>query len=640
LLEILVPLAGFALITLAAGEIGKLFARVRLPLITGFLFTGIIAGPFILGLLQKPAITRLHFIDEVALAFIAFAAGSELYLKELRGRFRSITWVTIGLVIFTFTLGSLAVLALAEFIPFMQSMPVPGRLAVAMLAGTILVARSPSAAIAIINEMRAKGPFTQTVIGVTVIMDVVVITLFAINSSIATTIFQGLAFDLGFILLLLAELLGSLGVGIALTRLIQIIMSLRLQSRIKIPAILLAGYAIFPLSSLLQQVSHDLLPFEIHLEPLLICMITGFWITNFSNYRAEFSNDLKQSGLPIYMAFFTLTGASLNLDTLGKTWPIALALFGVRLLGISLGSFSGGVLAGEPFSHNRIRWMGFITQAGVALGLARDVAIEFPRLGNDFATIIIALVVLNEVIGPAFFKWSIQLVGESHLRAKAPEFDGVRDALIFGLERQALVLGRHLQAHGWQSKIAFPEGSKHEDFEAGDIDIHPLPDLTLESLKELEPEHADAIVCLLDSDEDNYRICELIYEHFGIDTVVVRLKDRTLAPRFQALGVRIVDPSTATVRLLEQFVRSPSATSLILGLAGNQDIAEFEVRDPTLHGITLRNLRLPLDTLILSVRRREQVLISHGYTELEVGDRVTVIGSPQSLEEVMLRFDI
>ena len=49
------------------------------------------------------------------------------------------------------------------------------RIAVAMLAGAILVARSPSSAIAIVNALRAKGPFPQTALGVTVIMDVVVI---------------------------------------------------------------------------------------------------------------------------------------------------------------------------------------------------------------------------------------------------------------------------------------------------------------------------------------------------------------------------------------------------------------------------------------------------------------------------------
>ena len=90
---------------------------------------------------------------ELSLAFIAFAAGSELYLKELRSRFKSIKFVTIGLVISTFTLGSLTVFILADFIPFMQGLPVASRIAISILTGAILVARSPSSAIAVITYL-------------------------------------------------------------------------------------------------------------------------------------------------------------------------------------------------------------------------------------------------------------------------------------------------------------------------------------------------------------------------------------------------------------------------------------------------------------------------------------------------------
>jgi Trk K+ transport system NAD-binding subunit len=86
-------------------------------------------------------------------------------------------------------------------------------------------------------------------------------------------------------------------------------------------------------------------------------------------------------------------------------------------------------------------------------------------------------------------------------------------------------------------------------------------------------------------------------------------------------------------------VRSPVATSLLLGMEVDQDIVDIELRNPNLDGITLRDLRLPLDTLIQSIHRNGHMIISHGYTHLELGDRVTVVGSVESLEEVMLHFE-
>ena len=144
------------LIALSAGQIGRYFTLARLPLITGFLFTGILAGPFVLDFISAEAVRKLHFIDQLSLAFIAFAAGSELYLKELKKRIISISWVTLCIVAGTFPLGCAAVFLLADYIPFMQEMEPLGRLAVAMLAGAILIARSPSSAIAVVNELRAR----------------------------------------------------------------------------------------------------------------------------------------------------------------------------------------------------------------------------------------------------------------------------------------------------------------------------------------------------------------------------------------------------------------------------------------------------------------------------------------------------
>jgi Trk K+ transport system NAD-binding subunit/Kef-type K+ transport system membrane component KefB len=635
---VLIFVAAFTVIALASKQIGEFFARVHLPLISGFLFAGIFAGPFVLDLIRHEALEHLRFVDELSLAFIAFAAGSELYLEELKSRLKTIAWVTLGNAVVIPLLGTFALFVVADFIPFMQDLSVAGRLAVAMLGGAILVARSPSSAIAIVNELRARGPFTQAVLGVTMITDVAVIFLFAFSSSVADALLTRLGFNLGFIGLLLIELALALILGYILGLIGGLILSLPVHRLFKIGLTLLIGYGVFSFSTALREWTHAWLSFEIFLEPLLICMIGSFVVTNYSKHRVEFLQILEDAGPPIYVAFFTLTGASLELDVLSETWSIALLLFGVRLVAIFIGSLSGGFLAGDPVSHNGLSWMTYITMAGVALGLAKEVVVEFPEWGASFATMIISVVVLSQIVGPPFFKWAINRVGEAHTRADPPEFDGKRDAIIFGLEGQSLALARQLQAHGWEVRIATRRADYLDQAVKSGLDIRSFKDINLELLYGLETEKAEAIVTLL-SDEENYRICELVYENCGVKDMVVRLNNRSNFDRFHELGALIVDPATAIVSLLDHLVRSPSAASLLLGMEEHQDIIDVEVRNPNLHGVALRDLRLPLDTLILSVYRGGRLLISHGYTQLKIGDRVTVVGSDDSLNEVMRRME-
>jgi Trk K+ transport system NAD-binding subunit/mannitol/fructose-specific phosphotransferase system IIA component (Ntr-type)/Kef-type K+ transport system membrane component KefB len=517
-------------------------------------------------------------------------------------------------------------------------MPPVHRMGVSLLAGAILVARSPSSAIAVVNELRAKGPFTKTALGVTVIMDVVVITLFSLCASIAGTLLAGASFDVRFLLILAVELGLSVATGVLLSFVLRFILARHCHKWLKTILILAAGYGAFLLSDASRHFSLIFSGVGILLEPMLICMLAGFMTANFSTYRTELMKVLHDIGPFVYMTFFTLTGASLRLDVLTQCWAIALALFMVRLVAIVIGSFSGGLFAGEPMKNNKIAWMCYITQAGVGLGLAKQVTVEFGQWGTVFATIMISVIVLNQVVGPPLFKWALYLAREARPKAGFQASDGIRDVIIFGLEGESLALARLLQSNHWEVKIATTQVRYVQEMAAdSDIEIHPMPDISIQALNRLGVAHADSIVAML-SDNENYAICELVYENYGIRNFIVRLNQRAYFKRFHELGALVVEPSTAIVNLLDQFVRSPSAARLLLGLEQGRDIFEMELRNPDLQGIAIRDLHLPLDLHILSIRRNGQLIVSVGFTRLQIGDWLTVLGSRPSLEQMMFQF--
>jgi len=636
-LQILIYLAGFIIIAVAANQISRLFLRAKLPLVTGLLVMGIIVGPYVLDLIPLEAIADLDFVNDFALAFIAYTVGAELYLRELRSHLKRIIGMTIAQLIITFILGSLAVFLIAEYIPFMQRMNIESKIAVSLLAGTIFVARSPASAIAVVHEMRAKGPFTQTAIGVTVLIDFLVVVLFAVIITIGEALITSTSFNLIYIILLLFDLLFAFIIGYALSQILGFIILLKTKANVKTILILLAGYGIFSLSHFIREWSLLYFNFEIYIEPLLICIIGSFILTNYSKHRPEFLKILHDSRNAVYVIFFTLIGASISLGILSTVWSLAIALFVIRLAVLVIASFAGVTLGGDPVRFNRIAWMPYVTQAGVSLGLTAAVVGEFAGWGMEFATLMIAVIVLNQIVGPPLFKWAINYADEGHVRANTTETGIKRSALIFGLESQSLALARQLQEHNWDAKIATLK-SDIGDRKTSGINIHQISSLSRETMEELDASKAETIVTML-SDEENYQICEQAFENFGTKDIVVRLQDRKNFERFHELGALIVEPSTAMVSLLDHFVRSPQATSLLLGMEENQDTVMLEVQNPNLHGMALRNLRLPHDIIVLSVTRGGQMIISHGYTRLRKNDIVTLVGSSESLENVRLRFE-
>jgi Trk K+ transport system NAD-binding subunit/Kef-type K+ transport system membrane component KefB len=629
--------AGFLVIAISANQIARVFQKINLPLITGLIVTGVLAGPYILGLIPKQSAVSLSYINEMALAFIAFAAGAELYLRELRSRFNSIKWNTFGQLFVTFVLGAIIIYLVADNIPYMAGKSTAVSLSIAFITAAIFVARSPASAIAIINELRAKGPFVQTVMGVTVLKDFLVIVLFSICISVAQTLIGGQEFDALSLAFLLGELVSSFLIGFfVFGNLLRLSLHLKTKRRIKSVIIVLIGYGAYFFSNELATYTSSW-EHPIFLEPLLMCILASFCFINYTKFRPEFLRIIEEADVTICVAFFTLTGASLDISVLGSVISVAVILFLIRIGTMIIGAYVGGYLAKDPPKYMHLGWMPYITQAGVALGLATMVSNTFPSWGSAFATVIVAVIIMNQFIGPPLFKWAIYKLGEDRSRGSAYEWDGIRDAIIVGFEPTSLALARQLQSKGWDVQLATckPKGSFEEP---SDITVKYIDNFELESFDKLNAEKTEAVVLML-SDEENLEIAEVFYHEYGTRDIIVRLNQRHNAQQFVSLGALVIDPSTAMVSLLDHFVRSPQATSLLLGMEPGQDSRDIELLNPDLHGIPLRDLRLPADIIILSIIRGGQTIISHGYTRLRIKDTVTVVGSNKSLEDVQLKFD-
>jgi Trk K+ transport system NAD-binding subunit/Kef-type K+ transport system membrane component KefB len=634
LVQVLIYLGAFGIVAVASGQIAGVFRKMKLPLITGFLVIGLVSGPEVLGLINAEALPRLRFLNDIALAFIAFAVGSELYLKNLTNRLKSIITLTLSQIPFTFVLVSLTIMLIAGLIPFFQQMSLAARVAVSMLAGTIAIANSPSSTIAVMNELRARGPFAQTSIGVTVVKDFAVIIFFAIIFTLSKSLILESDFRLIFILQVIAELAAAFGLGFLLGYLLRLILSIKGASVLKKLLVLASGLLVYMFTRLVEHYSTGYLGVDLHIEPLLISIMGSFLVTNYSVYRNDFMKIVKETGPYVYIVFFTLTGALISLEVLASLWYIALVIFGARLISLFVSGYVGSTTAGDPGHYRWISWMPYVTQAGVGVGLATIIATEYGDWGSRFATVMIAVIVLNQLVGPPLFKWALHLVKEVHVRPDGT-YEAEKKALIFGWESQSVALARQLKSQGWQVEFVVTDPVP-EIQECRDFAVHEFRGPDHLSLRKFGAETADTMVCLL-SDEENYVICETAYEHFGTNHLVVRLNERENYRKFHKLGVMVMDPSTAMVSLLEHFIRAPIATTLLLGMDETQDSVDIEVRNSNYHGLTLRDLRLPTDVIILSVTRGGNPIISHGYTRLRLGDIVTMVGSTGSLDQVRLK---
>ncbi len=400
---------GFVLIvSFFAGRVAKVMG---LPSITGYILTGILFGPYVLtwitpglAVLGTETVDDLRLFDGVALGIIALTAGGELKLSLVKARAKTVAWIIVfhTVIIFAGTAG--AALLAGRLIPALAGIEFPLALAAALLYGVTAVATSPSTTIAVLQECKSTGAMSEVVLAVTVLKDVVVITMFTVVFALsAMLVSSGGGFNVGVLGGLVWEVVGSIVLGVFLG--FMVVVYLRHVGR-EVPLVVLGvAFASVVLSE------------EVHLSGILACMVAGFCIENFSSHGDDLIKAIERYSLPVYVVFFTIAGAGLDLDALSRTWMLALIIAGSRLLFTFVATFLGARVAGASVALQKHAWSAFIGQAGVTLGFTIIIAGRFSELGyRDFglsiATVIVAVIAINQVLGPVVFKLGLQWAGE------------------------------------------------------------------------------------------------------------------------------------------------------------------------------------------------------------------------------------
>ena len=296
----------FFVVAVASSKLGRYARYIGLPLITGYIIIGVLCGPFVLDMVHTYQIKDLSYVTQMALAFIAFSAGSELYLPELRSLFKPIAALTLTTSVTNFAICSLIIWGMSGssgLMGWMSPYESRCRLMISFIFGSIMVARSPASAIAVVRELNAHGPLTSCMLGVTVVGDVVVLILFAISSSLALAVcdgdFEGLQF-LATLLCLVAAIVIGYGIGYLFILLLWI------------PRAPWAKYLIMPFGLLIFMVcdwfnlySSSNYNVAINFDALLICITAGYIVTNRSENRITFMTMLGKFSPYVFIPFFS-----------------------------------------------------------------------------------------------------------------------------------------------------------------------------------------------------------------------------------------------------------------------------------------------------------------------------------------------
>lgn len=389
--------AGFLI--LAALLAGDLFKQLGLPKLTGYLATGIVAGPYVLGLVSESMLVDLRIFNGVAIALIALTAGTEMDFRALRPLMRGILWISGFAILGTMLILTLAAFLLRDLLPFAASLNTVQMLALAAVLGVTLSSQSPAVVVALRKEMEADGPMCRTVLGVVVFADLIVIVLFAVAAGIARPLIEAGGSGAMSGGSLAWEVFGSLGIGAVIG--VLVIAYMKFARGGGALFVVITGF----LSAEIGQ--------RVHLDPLLIALSAGMLVRNFSDLGDKLHHAIEEASLPVYVSFFAVSGATIHLDALQHVGLTAGLFVLIRAGSFLTGTRLGAAMAGSEEIVKKYAGFGLLPQAGLALALALLFARSFPSFGEEASALVFGVVALNELMAPVLYRWALIRSGEA-----------------------------------------------------------------------------------------------------------------------------------------------------------------------------------------------------------------------------------
>ncbi len=376
--------------------VGKGTHLMKITGIVGYIITGVLIGPHVLGLVQTYQL-ETELVTNFALGFVAFIIGGNLTRSLVKKMGRSVFVIIIGECVAAFFVVLLGVYFLTK------------NLSLALILAALAPASAPAGAVAVIHEYHAKGKLTDSILAVVGFDDGLAVLIYAFSIAIVGVLISNQIVVSEMLFTPLLEVGGAIVLGLVSGLFFSFVLR-RLNEReeiitVGLTAILVtSGLAVF-------------WGFSLILAGLTLGMVV---INRYPQENRPVFDHIGSISLPIYVIFFITAGIHLDITMLTGIGFLGAVYIICRVVAKLLGSYFGAWLSNADSVIRDNIGFAILSQAGVAIGLSLLAANKLEGMGMyDMAarvvTVIAATTVVFEVIGPVAARFAILRAGESNV---------------------------------------------------------------------------------------------------------------------------------------------------------------------------------------------------------------------------------
>ena len=518
----------YALVYLTAAVIFvPLAKRLGMGSVLGYLFAGIIIGPFVFGFIGKEGEDIMHFA-EFGVVMMLFLVGLELEPAKFWNLRKMILGIGISQLIAT----ALIFFAVALFLGFNWESALAIGLALAMSSTAIVLqtlkeqgkmesqAGRNSFAILLFQDI--------SVIPILALLPLLAVSGIASKAATNVTYISGLTPLMKTIVVSLAIALVILAGQFVIVPLLRLVAKTRLRE-------------LFTASALLIIVSISLLMQWVGLSPALGAFLAGVVLAN-SEFKHELETDLDPFKGLLLGLFFIAVGASINFHLIFSQ-PALIISYTLGLVVLKAGIlFFIGRLYKLNNSENILFSIG-LSQVGEFAFVLFAFISQLQILTHEQADTMMAVTALSMTLTPFLLLFNEKIIQPNFFKkpgtaGEPDKIDERHKVILVGFSHFGSTIGRFLRANGVEATILDNDPDIVELLRKMGFKVYYGDATRLDLLHSAGAGEADLLITAIDSPETNYLLIETLQKHFPDLEIMVRAKNRFDAYKLIDMGVK------------------------------------------------------------------------------------------------------
>ncbi len=501
--------------------------KLGLSSVLGYLLSGIIIGPFVLGFIGKEGEDIMH-AAEFGVVMMLFIIGLELEPKKFWEMRKAIVGLGTMQMIFTILLLSIIFIVIG----WQWQMSVAAAMALAMSSTAI-----------VLQTLKEKG-LTKTIAGessfaVLLFQDIAVIPilallpLLAVNSVDTTIEHQSLLTNLPRFLQAIVVLVAVASIYFAGKYLVVPVLRLVAKTNLR---------ELFTASSLLLVIAVAYIMQTVGLSPALGTFIAGVVLAN-SEFRHELESDIEPFKGLLLGLFFVGVGATIDFHLLIESPLYIIMLLGIILFVKMCVLFIIGKFYKLSIDQNFLFTFG-LSQVGEFAFVLLSFSEQLEILNSEWSGKLMAVTAFTMMTTPLLLLFNERVIDpyfgiKNSKEEKEPDIIDVHHKVIIaGFGHFGSTIGRLLRASGIEATILDNDSDRVELLRKMGFKVYYGDATRLDLLKSAGADEATLFIAAIDSPEINRQLVQELTSHFPKLKILSRARNRMDAYDLMDMGVK------------------------------------------------------------------------------------------------------